>query len=112
VCHDAASWPFSGAHSSVMVSGRLRPRTYQDEDLAMPGDWLLFGNTVVLDIMFVPTLLKRGANVQLGTAGVYVAMIAIGALGYSVNGQWLPVVPAACGSFLWLLMFLKSWKGV
>ena len=74
------------------------------------GDYLLFLNNVVLTAFFVPTLLKPKANVHSLTAAVYVVMIAIGAYGYALNGQWLPAIPTAFGSFAWFLMLLKGLK--
>ena len=72
------------------------------------GDWLLFANNAVLGIMFVPTLLRSDTRVHPLTAAVYVVMIAIGAAGYFLNGQYLPGIPTAIGSVLWAVMLWKS----
>ena len=74
----------------------------------MTGDLLLFLNNLVLGLFFLPTLLRADSRVHPLTALVYVVMIAVGAVGYGVNGQWLPAVPTAVGSVLWLVMLVKS----
>ena len=76
--------------------------------MAISGDLLLLLNNVVLSAVFIPTLLKPGANVSVVTAGVYVVMIAVGAAGYFMNGQWGPGVATAVGSGLWGIMLIKS----
>lgn len=73
----------------------------------MTGDWLLFLNNAVLGVMFLPTLLKKECNVHPATAATYVVMIAVGAAGYFINGQWLPGIPTAVGSLMWGVMLAK-----
>ena len=72
------------------------------------GDWLLFANNLVLGLFFLPTLFEPQARVHPITAAVYTVMIAIGAIGYTLNGQWLPAVPTAFGVLCWAIMLAKS----
>ena len=76
----------------------------------MTGDFLLFINNVVLTIMFLPTVLKKDSRIDVKTGLVYVPMIAIGAIGYLMNGQIAPAIPTAIGSLLWAIMTVKSWR--
>ena len=74
------------------------------------GDILLLINNVVLTAMFLPTVLKKDSRIDVKTGIVYVPMIAMGAIGYFINGQIGPAIPTALGSVLWAVMTVKSWR--